>query len=345
MNSTAVGLLSVSIIFPLLSLLAVLLRFWARRLRSSPKADDWVIVCAQVFCFGLGINTIVGVAKGVIGKPQQALGPQKAVVLLKIVYGDSFLCFTALAIVKVSILLFYKRVFATKGFFLAANIMICVTLAWFTGSIFALLFSYYPISTHWSLRPDPAAKKIDFQAFLVTHASLDLVLDIAILCLPIPAITTLQMEIRRKIALIAIFWLGAFCAVAEAVRIYYFHRFLYEDISKHADAFGPVVANVLIWSRVEPCMSVIAACLPTLRPVISSRTAESIVASVRSAISLRSLGSGGSRGTNNSAKRADKSDLEDSRRDWVRLNNNSGSARAEMDPSVASAVLYTLAHD
>jgi hypothetical protein len=48
MNSTAVGLLSVSIIFPLLSLLAVLLRFWARRLRSSPEADDWVIVCAQV---------------------------------------------------------------------------------------------------------------------------------------------------------------------------------------------------------------------------------------------------------------------------------------------------------
>jgi hypothetical protein len=37
-----------------------------------------------VFCFGLGVNTIVGVAKGVIGKSQQALGPQKAVVLLKV---------------------------------------------------------------------------------------------------------------------------------------------------------------------------------------------------------------------------------------------------------------------
>lgn len=48
MNPTAVGTLCVSIIFPFLSLLAVLLRFWARRLRSSPKADDWTIVCAQV---------------------------------------------------------------------------------------------------------------------------------------------------------------------------------------------------------------------------------------------------------------------------------------------------------
>jgi hypothetical protein len=38
------------------------------------------------------------------------------------------------------------------------------------------------------------------------------VLDIAILCLPIPAIINLQMEIRRKIALIAIFWLGALYA-------------------------------------------------------------------------------------------------------------------------------------
>lgn len=55
---------------------------------------------------------------------------------MQIIYADAFLVFTALAIVKVSILLFYKRVFPLQGFFLAANIMIGITIAWFTGSIF-----------------------------------------------------------------------------------------------------------------------------------------------------------------------------------------------------------------
>src|SRR3712207_2649013 len=76
----------------------------------------------------------------------------------------------------------------------------------------AWLFSYWPISTHWSLKANPEAVNIDFQAFLLTHASLDLVLDIVILCLPIPIITTLHMETGRKIALIGIFWLGALYA-------------------------------------------------------------------------------------------------------------------------------------
>ncbi|KAJ4288912.1 hypothetical protein N0V90_011253 [Kalmusia sp. IMI 367209] len=332
MNGTATALLTVSVVFPVLSFLFVLMRLGARRVRATKVgADDWVIVASQVMCFALMVNAVIPVAKGVIGEPQRKLMMQhKVPILLKAIYADAFLVFFSLTLVKVGILLFYKRVFALKKFLLAANIMIGIIIAWFVASFFGLLFSQTPISTHWNPMAKNITHNIDFPGFLITHACLDLVLDISILCFPIPAIITLHMEKGRKLALIAIFWMGAFCCVAEAVRIYYFHKFLYEDLQSHADAFGPVVANVFIWSRIEPCCSVIAACLPCLGPLVNARGPASIVASIRSAISLGSLNS---RGTNrsNQNKSENPSNTEESRRDWTRLDGSREGSRPPVD--------------
>lgn len=66
----------------------------------------------------------------------------------------------------------------------------------------------------------------------------------------------------------------------------------------------------MVWSYVEVGVGVVAACLPTLRPWLQRRTAESIVNSVRSEISLHSLGSGDKHPTPNSGGGTSKSDLE-----------------------------------
>lgn len=48
----------------------------------------------------------------------------------------------------------------------------------------------------------------------------------------------------------------------------------------------------MFWGMMEMGVAMIAICLPTLRPLFRSWSLESIVRSVRSAISLGSLGSG-----------------------------------------------------
>lgn len=50
-----------------------------------------------------------------------------------------------------------------------------------------------------------------------------------------------------------------------------------------------LVTNVEIWSEVEVCVAVIAACLPTLRPLFAGSSPESIIGSIRSIFSLNSL--------------------------------------------------------
>jgi hypothetical protein len=46
-----------------------------------------------------------------------------------------------------------------------------------------------------------------------------------------------------------------------------------------------LVTNVEIWSEVEACVAVIAACLPTLRPLFAGKSPESLIGSIRSIFS------------------------------------------------------------
>jgi hypothetical protein len=47
--------------------------------------------------------------------------------------------------------------------------------------------------------------------------------------------------------------------------------------------------SLIVWSSVEPCLAVIGACLPTLRPLFSGMSPESVIGSIRSALSLQSV--------------------------------------------------------
>lgn len=91
-------------------------------------------------CFALMVDVLIPVAKGVVGEPQRKLAKQhKIPILLKAIYADAFLVFFTLSLVKIGILLFYKRVFAVKKFLLAANIMIVIIALWFIASFFVSL--------------------------------------------------------------------------------------------------------------------------------------------------------------------------------------------------------------
>jgi len=72
-----------------------------------------------------------------------------------------------------------------------------------------------------------------------------------------------------------------------------------------------VETNAMVWSFVEVAVGTVAACIPTLRPIINARTPESIVNSVRSAITLNSLSSSARRRALQSSVGASGTDLKD----------------------------------
>ncbi|CAG8952290.1 hypothetical protein HYFRA_00001033 [Hymenoscyphus fraxineus] len=330
LNSTQEGLLAVSIVFPVLAVIAVSLRFGARKVRSTLQVDDWVILLAAVLCIGLGINAIAGVAENAYGRSRKELGPVKAVTLLKVNFADTFLTFAAQTAVKVSVLLFYKRIFITRKFSLCCNLAVFAVIAWGLAMCLTMLFNRNPISANWDPAASPSTTKILISRFLMSHAVLDLFLDIVILLFPLPVIRRLKMSTNRKIGVMGILWLGFFCVVASAVRIYYVYQFLNFDNKSRAASFGPVIANITIWSTIEPACSVIAACLPTFGPLSQKgRSPESLVASIRSALSLRS--SSNSLATEKRGKVSQEKDSredEEARAGWAK-HNGAGSTTIE----------------
>jgi hypothetical protein len=62
------------------------------------------------------------------------------------------------------------------------------------------------------------------------------------------------------------------------------------------------ISTIFYWGMIEAGLALIACCLPVLKPLVTERGVQSVINSVRSAISLQSLpnGSNGSKGSKGS---------------------------------------------
>lgn len=91
------------------------------------------------------------------------------------------------------------------------------------------------------------------------------------------------------------------------------------------DISSALTTQNFIWSRIEPCASIIAACLPTYGPLIPK--GHFLASIIRSAISLVTLGSAGSKSSKHNTGEGPSSNaivpvkLSESKRSWSKLSN------------------------
>lgn len=139
------------------------------------------------------------------------------------------LCHIAYAAIKLSVLLFYKRIFITLWFQRTANVFMAVVVAWLIAATFVSdvlvlvcpdtqtleghVFSANPVDSWWNFGADKEPlldfkPVINYQIFLAALAAIDIGLDVFTLLLPVPVIRSLQVSRTKKIYLLAIFALG-----------------------------------------------------------------------------------------------------------------------------------------
>ncbi|KAI1761978.1 hypothetical protein GGR53DRAFT_503358 [Hypoxylon sp. FL1150] len=280
------SLVVVSVIFPLVSLGAIYLRFKARRIaRLSLQADDWWIIASWIFALSLSINSwVFGSITGInYYKIDPLIGTTQS---LKCILISSCLVQVALTVVKIAILLFYKRLFGNiKKFQTAVWVAIVLVGCWGVLFFLLVLCESDPVSGSWTgqgrfrFEPTPLA---------LGQVGTSIALDVVVLCFPIPIIFGLHMPTRKKVAVGLIFWLGAFCCVAAIVRMILVSQSLDQVVQTGNAVYTQSVQ--FIFMILEPNCSIIAACLPCYGPLVAGgRAPESIIRSVRSVFSLRSL--------------------------------------------------------
>ncbi|KAI1465651.1 uncharacterized protein F4812DRAFT_105310 [Daldinia caldariorum] len=263
-------LLAVAIVFPPLGTFAVGLQFYTKSLKKQKlSSDDWVCALAQLAAWGISVDIFVAAGLAGVDHTYQTLDPiSSAIIFLRLLWIEGFPLVISLTLVKISILLFYTRIFATRKFRLAVHIFVGILIAWCIAVCICQLLAANPIQDAWNpLAINPL--RFNYNDFSLAFAGMSVVFDVLVLCFPIPLIRKLQMTTARKAQVLAIFWLGIFCCVASAIRFYY----LEEEISATVVSTGQDrylrSVTAFIWGTVEPNTSVIAACLPCYAPLFA----------------------------------------------------------------------------
>ncbi|KAL7912261.1 hypothetical protein GGI35DRAFT_310550 [Trichoderma velutinum] len=261
-------LLVITIVAPILGTLAIALRCYTRTLKKqSLSSDDWVCMVAQLASWANSINIFVAAGLAGVDFTYPSLSPlDSAVIFLRALWIEGFPLVLSLTFVKIAILLFYTRIFATPNFRLSVHIYIAILSAWSFAMMICQLLAANPIQDAWNpLAVNPL--RFNYNQFSLAFAGMSIVFDVIVLLFPIPVIRKLQMNSGRKVQVLAIFWLGIFCCISSAVRFYYIRT----EITQSTAATGPDrylnMSAAFIWGTIEPNASIVAACLPCYAPL------------------------------------------------------------------------------
>ncbi|KAF3038668.1 hypothetical protein E8E12_007169 [Didymella heteroderae] len=102
-------------------------------------------------------------------------------------------------------------------------------------------------------------------SFTVTGV-INLITDVAVLLLPMQPLYQLQMATYKKVVLVSVFGLGIFTCIISALRISVLSSMDFADIT-----FTIPKAN--IFSGIEPCLAVVLASVPMMRPLLGQSAA------------------------------------------------------------------------
>ena len=115
---------------------------------------------------------------------------------------------TANTLVKISVLHLYTKIFNTHRLAIAAYAIGAVTMAYWLSTVLVAFLICRPFAFNWDKVSIKGHCGNTFAYYLST-AIVNLLIDVAIVALPLPLLWSLQMRTSRKLALTAIFSLGA----------------------------------------------------------------------------------------------------------------------------------------
>ncbi|KAM0800100.1 hypothetical protein BDR22DRAFT_852859 [Usnea florida] len=250
----------------ILATIAVILRFLARRKSAaSISYDDYLIVIALLFLYGLNLDVILDADLWGLGKHFSTLSQDQLLSFQKNGLANFALYFTTTATIKISLLLLYYRLFfPSRPFRIAVYTAAAIVLAWWIAVLFADIFQCVPVEAFWEIHGNNmfhnTATCMNTITFSIGTGVSNLLTDIIVLSLPIPMVWSLKQNRTQKITMTGIFLLGFFVCATSIVRTVKLVSVGHQDPTYS-------LTSVFIWTSVEPSVGIISACLPILRPL------------------------------------------------------------------------------
>ncbi|KAI0401751.1 hypothetical protein F4802DRAFT_600753 [Xylaria palmicola] len=254
-------------IFYLLGLIAIGLRFWARRIKkSSWQLSDYAIIVAALNSTGYLIICWITAARGGLGYPLVKVDLSARLLVRKAFFAAWLIQCFANTFVRLSILDFIFHVFhPMQGFRIAVYCFEVATVAYLVGFTISWFATCRPIRYNWALTPDVPQHCGDLALKFLLSSIFNLILDFGILILPMPVLWTLHMNRRKKIAITFVFGLGTFVVFSTAWRTYNVVEFSKPAAQRN---FTVAIIDDALWSGLEITLGIINACLPVIQPAV-----------------------------------------------------------------------------
>ncbi|BCS03797.1 uncharacterized protein AKAW2_70675A [Aspergillus luchuensis] len=260
------ALIGVSVAIAVVQIVVVIARFYTRRrLQQLAFAlDDYLILLALIASLGQSALYIILVKLAGVGHHMEYVEetPEKLVILEKGLYANEILDFPfTVTPAKISILVFYLRIFTTRSFKIMAYIVGAIVLGHGLGILFAAIFQCWPIAYVWD-KTIEGGSCFNQLAFYRYVSPPNILTDVLILIMPLPYVWKLHTRKGQKLALTGVFLLGSLGTVASILRMTIFFQ---ENATTDPTWTS---TNLGIWTILEGGIIIIAACLPPIWPLI-----------------------------------------------------------------------------
>ncbi|KAI8948657.1 hypothetical protein F4801DRAFT_441755 [Xylaria longipes] len=260
------GYIGATIFLAALSTLAVALRFWSRLISGlGIHADDWLALGTLLVHHGLGATILVAFLVDGLGFDTLSLlmaDARSAMDLQKLTFIGTILYGIGSTSIRLSVIIFYFRIFPTKTVRRGGYILAAVCLAWFVSIEALNLATCKPIAYMWDR--SIKGRCISAPEGVIIPGAANVIIDAVTVTLPIREVKKLNLSREKKLVVFGVFLIGGIACAASLARLVSISLYLTYDGD---DGTGATSALLSATTGFEIYIAIIGACAPTLVPV------------------------------------------------------------------------------
>ncbi|KAK2608417.1 hypothetical protein QQS21_003103 [Conoideocrella luteorostrata] len=259
-NSVAIALGTVSLVF-------ITIRLVFKKFISTARAlgwDDWVVLSMIPTRIASTVINAEGMVVFGLGKDIWAIPPSHVPSFATVFYVMEIIYFAEVSLIKLSLCLFYLRIFPTKN--IRRLLWATAGFNFLMGFLFAILaaFQCTPVSYVWTQYTEPSSGGhcMNNNSLAWANAAISIFADLWMIAIPLSQVRKLNLSWRKKFSVSVMFLTGTFITIVSILRL--------RALITFANSSNPTWDQweTAYWSTIEVNTGVMCICLPTLRLIL-----------------------------------------------------------------------------
>ncbi|KAL2840661.1 hypothetical protein BJY01DRAFT_16514 [Aspergillus pseudoustus] len=261
-ESCAAKFIAVNVVFLPIALVALGIRIWTRAfIARGFRLDDALMIVSFVMSCVLSGVTLDMLNWGLSVHMWDVLASDVSPMFMKLNLVAAIIYCAGTGFLKVSVLLFYTRIFPSRNFHTAIWVLVFIAAGYNIASVLANVFSCNPIAKSWDLSITRGTC-MNRPVFYFANAGLGIFTDFATVLVPVPWLRRLQMPLRQKVAVGGILAMGCFVGVVSCIRLSSLYTL------QNSNDLTWTTTNALMWCVIELNLGITGGCVTVMRPFV-----------------------------------------------------------------------------